>query len=138
MADAIVSQGSKIEVNANDDGSGAWLDVVGIQETPSLNISNTLQEITDLQATFREHKGTIPGGTLAFNVNWLPANTAHARLLTLLGNRNKCAFRMHFKDEVDPLTIYQFNAIVESVNRSTSVAGVQQMAVSLTLQSMPA
>lgn len=127
-------------INTSGSQSGVhtiFLTVPGVQETPSLNIANTLAEITDLSSVFREHKGTISGGTLAFNANWLPNDSAHELLVAAAVSKAKTNFRIHFKDEADPEMRYLFSAIVESANRSATVAGVQQLNVSLTLQVMP-
>src|SRR4051812_48441476 len=48
---AIVTTGTQSGIHT----ATALLNVLGLQGTPQLSISNTLVEITDLQSSFREH-----------------------------------------------------------------------------------
>jgi hypothetical protein len=135
MADAQVAQGIVVSVE-NTGSPQSYQTIPGVVETPQLSISNTLVEITDLASEFQEHVGTIPNGQLQLTINWLPENSVHAELVLAAEDKERRNFRIKFPDTTDGTT-YQFSAIVESISRSGTVAGVLQMSVTLQLQSYP-
>lgn len=92
---AIIGFGCKLQVKLES----TYVDVPEVKGFNGPNLSAGTKEVTNLDSTAREYVSTLlDAGEVSFNVNYVPADTTQAALVSALANRTRLDWKIIFSD----------------------------------------
>jgi predicted secreted protein len=115
MADADIAQGVVL--------SRAGAAVGSVTNISGPSVTQETVDITDLDSTWREHKGVLMnGGEVTFTVNYLFDNAVHQNVRGDMSAHTSSAWTLQYTDATTITA--SFNALVTAFSTEAAVGGV--------------